>query len=165
MDARRADVFFPANPPGTAESELVAFRSPRPARRVALVGNYIPRKCGIATFTADLTEQLGRFRPEVTVDVWALDDADKPLEYHGVAGTIERADPAAYERAADAINASGADAVWLQHEYGIFGGPDGEMVCDFVDRIAAPLIVTCHTVLTNPSDKQRSILDHLVRRA
>ena len=76
MDARRADAFAFSRTGGTAETELIAFRSPRPTRRLALVGNYVPRKCGIATFTADLTEQLARFRPEIAVDVWALDDAD-----------------------------------------------------------------------------------------
>ena len=165
MDARRADSFVFSGDDSEAETELYSLHSIRPARRIALVGNYVPRKCGIATFTADLTEQLGRFRPEIAVDVWALDDADDRLEYRDVAGTIDRADAAAYARAADVINASGADAVWLQHEYGIFGGPDGDMVCDFVDRLAAPLIVTCHTVLTDPSDSQRRILEHLVQRA
>ena len=171
MDARRADAFaFSAdsdeeNYAEPGETELIAFRSPRPSRRIALIGNYVPRKCGIATFTADLTEQLARFRPEIGVDVWALDDADDRLPYAHVAGTIDRADPAEYARAAEAINASGVDAVWLQHEYGIFGGPDGEIVCDFVDRLAAPLIVTCHTVLTEPSANQRRIMEHLVERA
>lgn len=165
MDARRADAFFPQGQESAATTELVAFRSHRPARRIALIGNYAPRKCGIATFTTDLTEQLARFRPEIAVDVWALEDAGSPLTYTGVAGTIERQDPADYARVAEAIDASGADAVWLQHEYGIFGGPDGEMVCDFVDRIAAPLILTCHTVLGEPSERQRQILEHLVRRA
>lgn len=153
----------------TAENDapgaLVSFPRSRPERRVALIGNYVPRKCGIATFTSDLTEQLARHRPEVSVDVWALDDHGDSLPYAGVAGTIDRADPEDYARAARAINASGADAAWLQHEYGIFGGPDGEMVVDFVDRIAAPLIVTCHTVLTEPSANQRRILEHLVQRA
>ncbi|MGX7951554.1 glycosyltransferase [Tsuneonella sp. HG249] len=146
-------------------SHLVAFRSHRPARRIALVGNYVPRRCGIATFTADVFEQLGRFRPEISVDVWALEDRGAPLAYNGVAGTIDRADPADYARVAEAINASGAEAVWLQHEYGIFGGPDGEMVCDFADRLAAPLVLTCHTVLTEPSANQRRILEHLIQRA
>ena len=157
----------PSNPmpQASTQSPLVPFRSARPARRVALVGNYVPRKCGIATFTADLTEQLARYRPEVGVDVWALDDPGATLPYQGVTGTIDRSDPVAYARAADAINASGADAVWLQHEYGIFGGADGEMVMAFVDRLAAPLIVTCHTVLTDPSVNQRRILEHLVQRA
>ena len=164
MDGRT----FAFDTPARLEADgthLLAFRSPRPARRVALVGNYLPRKCGIATFTSDVFEQLGRFRPEIAIDVWALDDRDAPLAYNGVAGTIDRADPADYVRAAEAINASGAEAVWLQHEYGIFGGPDGEMVCDFADRLAAPLILTCHTVLTEPSPNQRRILEHLIQRA
>lgn len=165
MDARRADAFAFSRGDNSAETELIAFRSPRPSRRLALIGNYVPRKCGIATFTADLTEQLGRFRPEIAVDVWALDDADDRLAYDRVAGTIDRAHPGDFARAAEAINASRADAVWLQHEYGIFGGADGEMVVDFVDRLAAPLIVTCHTVLTEPSANQRRILEHLVQRA
>jgi len=163
MDGR-AFAFSPAHPQPDS-SPLVAFRSPRPSRRVALIGNYTPRKCGIATFTADVFEQLGRYRPEITVDVWALEDAGSPLVYQGVAGTIDRASPEDYARAAEIINASGAEAVWLQHEYGIFGGPDGEMVCDFVDRLAAPLILTCHTVLTEPSANQRRVLEHLVQRA
>src|SRR5690606_14968951 len=63
------------------------------------------------------------------------------------------------------FNESGAEAVWLQHEYGIFGGPDGDMVCDFVDRLAAPVILAPHTVLSEPSERQRAILEHLVSRA
>jgi len=70
-----------------------------------------------------------------------------------------------YLQAARAINESGADALWLQHEYGIFGGEDGAMVCDFVDRIAAPLVVTCHTVLAEPSLGQEQVLRHLISRA
>jgi glycosyltransferase involved in cell wall biosynthesis len=173
VDARRADTFafsfdgsdHDDHEVEAGESGLIAFRSPRPARRVAVIGNYIPRKCGIATFTADLTQQLARYRPEIAVDVWALDDADEPIEYEGVTGTIDRGEPADYVSAAEAINDSGVDAVWLQHEYGIFGGADGEMVCDFVDRIAAPLIVTCHTVLGEPSANQRRIMEHLIERA
>lgn len=156
-----------ANPVSNTQTvaPLVPFRVSRQPRRIAVVGNYVPRKCGIATFTADLVEQLGRFRPEITLDVWALDSPGDALPYEGVTGTIDRIDRIAYARAADAINASGVDAVWLQHEYGIFGGPDGELVTDFVDRLAAPLVVTCHTVLTDPSAGQRRILEHLVQRA
>ena len=138
--------------------------APEP-RRIALIGTYTPRKCGIATFGNDVFEKLAEFHPNVQVDVYALDDPRDPLAYEGVAGTIAYDDPAAYAIAARRINESGADAVWLQHEYGIFGGPDGEMVCDFVDRLAAPLILTPHTVLTEPGERQRAILDHLVKRA
>jgi len=137
---------------------------PKPFR-IALIGTYAPRKCGIATFTADIAEKLREFHPEVGVEVYALDDAAAPLTYDDIAGTISGGEREAYAQAARHINESGVDAVWLQHEYGIFGGPDGEAVCDLVDRLAAPLILTCHTVLADPSERQRAILCHLVTRA
>ncbi len=137
----------------------------RPIRRVALIGTFTPRKCGIATFTGDTAEQLARFHPQITVDVYALDDTADPQAYEGIAGTIAVGDSRSYEEAARRINESGVDAVWLQHEYGIFGGPDGELVCHLVDRLAAPLILTPHTILNEPSPRQRTILEHLVQRA
>ena len=133
--------------------------------RIALVGTYPPRRCGIATFTSDLVEQSARFHPELDFSVYALDSGSEQLGYPAGVRSITSSDPAAYREAARAINASGADAVWLQHEYGIFGGPDGQMVCDFVDRVAAPLILTLHTVLSEPSERQRAILDYLLSRA
>lgn len=145
--------------------EAVALPGVSRALRIALIGNFAPRKCGIATFTTDIYEKLRDFRPEMTVDVHALDDPAKPLDYAGVASPIARDDPEDYARAARQINEAGVDAVWLQHEYGIFGGPDGEMVTHFVDRLAAPLVLTLHTVLGEPSDRQRAILHHLVTRA
>lgn len=136
-----------------------------PVRRIALIGNYTPRKCGIATFTADIFDKLAEFHPEIAVDVYALDDPSQPMAYGPIAGTVVRDDPESYAAAAGSINDSGVDAVWLQHEYGIFGGPDGEMVLDFVERLAAPLILTPHTVLGEPSVRQRDILERLVARA
>jgi glycosyltransferase involved in cell wall biosynthesis len=138
---------------------------PSTARHIALVGTFTPRKCGIATFGTDIFDKLAEFHPGIRVSVHALDDPRNPLAYADVAGTIAEDDPEAYLAAARQINESGAEAVWLQHEYGIFGGPDGEMVCDFVDRLAAPLILTPHTVLSEPSDRQRAILEHLIQRA
>lgn len=134
-------------------------------RRVALVGGFRPRKCGIATFTTDIFEQLGIYHPEVAIDLHVVDSPSDPMDYPE-ARSILRADVAEdYRVTARRINEDGVDAVWLQHEYGIFGGDCGEMVLDLVDRVAAPLIVTLHTVLAHPSDKQRSILEHLLRRA
>ncbi|TCM17338.1 glycosyltransferase involved in cell wall biosynthesis [Novosphingobium sp. PhB165] len=147
-----------------AANETEADKRVEPAH-IALVGNFSPRKCGIATFTTDIFEQLRDHHPEITVDVHALDDPAYPLAYQGIAGTIACNDPEDYARAARQINESGVDAVWLQHEYGIFGGEDGEMVCHFVDRLAAPLIVTLHTVLLAPTVHQRVILEHLAARA
>jgi len=136
------------------------------ARRVALVGTYAPRKCGIATFTSDVVEQFARFNPEVGIDVYALDNpAAAPVEYAGVAGVIAQDSAEDYAVAARRINESGVGAVWLQHEYGIYGGPEGEMVCDFVDRLAPPLVLTLHTVLSDPSERQEAILRRLADRA
>lgn len=138
----------------------------RPLRRIALVGTYAPRKCGIATFTSDIVREFGRYNPEVAIDVYALDNrAAAPVAYPDIAGVIVQDEEEAYLRAARQINESGADALWLQHEYGIFGGPEGAMVCDFIDRIAAPLVLTLHTVLSEPSAEQERILRHLVTRA
>ncbi|MGD9810332.1 MAG: glycosyltransferase [Sphingobium sp.] len=74
-------------------------------------------------------------------------------------------DREAMKAAARRINDDGVDAVWLQHEYGIFGGESGEYVLDLVDRIAAPLIATLHTVLEFPSEKQETILRHIIGRS
>ena len=135
------------------------------ALRVAVIGTYPPRKCGIATFTGDLVEQLRVHNPEIAVDVYALERPGDGLDYRDTAGVIPIESAADYARVAQAINESGADAVWLQHEFGIFGGLDGAMVCDFVDRLAAPLILTLHTILGQPTDNQRTVLEHLISRA
>lgn len=134
-------------------------------RKVALVGTFAPRKCGIATFTTDIHDKLRAYHPEISVEVYALEDRAAPLDYGDTVETIACDDPAAYEVAARRINESAPDAVWLQHEYGIFGGDCGDMVCAFVERLAAPLILTLHTVLLDPTEKQLAILRHLTSRA
>jgi glycosyltransferase involved in cell wall biosynthesis len=133
--------------------------------RIALVGTFSPRKCGIATFTSDIFEQLGNFRAEIAVDVYALDRADSDIVYERPLQVITIDDPESYASTTRRINESGADAVWIQHEFGIFGDNNGEAVCDFVDQIAVPLIITFHTVLTAPSSRQRRIMRHLICRA
>ncbi len=151
---------------GSAIRDIFASaQATRARRKVALIGTYAPRQCGIATFGADIVSQLNRFEPDIALEVYALDETGKPHAYEGIAGTIDPRDPANIAAAAGAINASGVDAVWVQHEYGIFGPDDGAAVLDLVDRLAAPLILTAHTVLAQPSERQRAILHHLVTRA
>lgn len=133
--------------------------------RVALVGNFAPRKCGIATFTTDIFEQFASFQPETQLDVYALHDPNDPVVHDRAYAEIDRDSTAAYARAARQMNEDGVDAVWLQHEFGIFGGDCGEDVLTLVERIAAPLIVTMHTVLSAPSPKQEAITRRLVARA
>ena len=139
--------------------------SPRPRRRVALIGGFQPRKCGIATFTTDIYEQLGAYYPAFAVDLHVVDGANDSHHYPAARSVIRPGEGEDYRATARLINEDAVDAVWLQHEYGIFGGENGELVLDLVDRIAAPLIVTLHTVLSDPAPKQRAILERLIERA
>lgn len=162
----RHDHFTTAGPLAEVHSIFEACTAiPSRSVRIALIGTFAPRRCGIATFTADIADCLRRFHPEIGVDVHALDDSASSPPYRDVAGVIAVNDPEACARAAQRINQSGVDAVWLQHEYGIFGGDDGETVCGFVDGLAAPLVLTLHTVLGDPTSHQRAIMDHLLTRA
>jgi glycosyltransferase involved in cell wall biosynthesis len=135
-------------------------------RHIAMIGNYLPRKCGIATYTTDTFAALAARFPELKVDIWAMDDHPGRYAYPPeVTGTIAEQDRAAYLDAARAIEASGAQAIWLQHEYGIFGGPAGEHILALLDRTSLPLIVTLHTVLEKPNADQRRVMEGLLRRA
>ncbi|MDE1915158.1 MAG: glycosyltransferase family 4 protein [Sphingomonadales bacterium] len=132
--------------------------------RVALVGTYAPRKCGIATFTTDVREKLATYYPSIDVEVYALDQAGSGLDYDPAITIIRAEEPGDYARAARLINESGADVVWVQHEFGIFGGRDGALIRELVDGVAAPVLATFHTVLTCPSPSQRAVMEHLLTR-
>jgi glycosyltransferase involved in cell wall biosynthesis len=140
--------------------------SSRKSLRIALLGNHSPRRCGIATFTGDFASALLRGFPDIAVDIYAMNDAGSAYDYPPqVVQGIDEANPIAYADAARAIGASGADLLWVQHEYGIFGGPAGSHLLRLLDRITIPVIVTLHTVLTNPNEDQRRVLEAVVRRA
>jgi glycosyltransferase involved in cell wall biosynthesis len=132
---------------------------------VALIGNLPPRRCGIATFTADTRDALMQAKPNLIVDVYAMDDGQGDFARADDVFHIAQVDTSAYLAAAQQINDSKADLVWLQHEFGIFGGPDGDMVIDMVDAIDMPLAVTLHTVLEKPSANQRRVMKALIEKA
>ncbi|HEU0045183.1 glycosyltransferase family 4 protein [Sphingomonas sp.] len=135
-------------------------------RRIALIGNFLPRQCGIATFTTDVFHAMRARCPDVAVDVYAMDDRPGRYDYPPeVTATIAEQDRAAYSETARRIEATGADAIWLQHEYGIFGGPAGEHILTLLDRTTLPLVVTLHTVLEQPDADQRRVMEGLLRRA
>lgn len=150
----------------TASSSRHSFSKKRNNRssRVAVIGTFAPRKCGIATFTEDLKTKVETFHPGTAFDVYALDHCEAASLYDDPVNLICVDDVQSYRDAARQINRSGVDAVWLQHEYGIFGGPDGALVTELVDRIELPLIVTFHTILTQPSTGQRQVLQHILAR-
>lgn len=127
--------------------------SPLPPRtkHLALIGNFLPRQCGIATYTTDTYLALQDRFPDIKVDVYAMDDRAEGYDYPPeVTGSIAQEDRLDYLTAARAIEASGAQAVWVQHEYGIFGGPAGEHLLALLDRLTIPVIVTLHTILETP---------------
>jgi glycosyltransferase involved in cell wall biosynthesis len=139
---------------------------PQTIRRIALVGNYPPRLCGIATFTFDVHQALASAFPDIPVDVYAMNDPGSSHAYpDAVVCTIAQDDIADYRAAAHRINESGADVVIVQHEYGIFGGDSGVHLLRLLDRVSAPVVVTLHTVLEAPNSGQRAVLDALARRA
>lgn len=164
--------FRRATPLGGAVLELFGSDENAPAiahlagaKRMALIGGFRPRKCGIATFTTDVYEQLGIHHGELSVDLHVIDNPADGLSYPEARTVIRSDDVDDYRAAARQMNEDGVDAVWLQHEYGIYGGDCGSMVLELVDRIAAPLIVTLHTVLAEPSAQQRHVLERIVDRA
>lgn len=133
--------------------------------KVALIGTFAPRKCGIATFTEDLKTHVAAHYPNISFDVFALDHRTALALYDPDIRVLPAGERDAYCAAAELINLSKPDAVWLQHEYGIFGGPDGELICELVDRLEVPLVVTFHTILSSPSPNQRAVLQRILQRA
>lgn len=134
--------------------------------QVAIVGSYVPRRCGIATFTHDLYGALEHSTPRISCRAIAVTDETGAYCYpEEVRGQIEQRESASYAAAAEYLNASNIDAVILQHEFGIYGGPAGAHIIEFLRRLRPPLISTLHTVLDTPDNNQRRVMDELIRHS
>ena len=132
-------------------------------QKIAFVGDYLPRKCGIATFTYDLCTSVATQYPGSDCFVVPINDISPrattiPAE---VRFEIEEQELDSYLRAADFLNFANADIVCLQHEYGIFGGPAGSHIVRLLRDLRMPIVTTLHTVLREPSDDQRRVLDQV----
>ncbi|MFO7956503.1 MAG: glycosyltransferase family 4 protein [Candidatus Brocadiia bacterium] len=132
---------------------------------IAFVATYPPRQCGIGTFTSDVVSSVrqsmdGRLRTAVV----ALDEpADEELEYPDeVEYILNQHDNTEYVRAAEYLNYSNVRAVSVQHEFGIFGGRDGAYVVDLLRELRCPIVTTFHTILNQPSDSQREVMNELI---
>lgn len=131
-------------------------------QRVALIGTYLPRKCGIATFTSDLAEAIAAAAPRL--DVFALAMNDRPEGYRyppRVHFEINDKRLNEYRLAADFLNVSKTDVLIVEHEYGIFGGVQGAHLLELMRRVRMPVLTTLHTVLRNPSDEQRRVMEQI----
>ncbi len=132
-------------------------------RRAALVGSYVPRQCGIATFTKDLRDALVSSQDDLSTLVVALDDTPKGYPYPSeVRLQLRAAQKRDYRVAADLLNINNVDAVFLQHEFGIFGGPDGSHIQNLISRLRMPVITTLHTVLRNPTPGQATVMADII---
>ncbi|HEX2874879.1 MAG TPA: glycosyltransferase family 4 protein [Polyangiaceae bacterium] len=132
-------------------------------RKLAFVGNHLPRQCGIATFTSDLSASVALAAPDLQPLVVAMNDAGQNHAYPAqVRFEIAEDELAAYRRAAQYLNASGVEVVSLQHEYGIFGGKCGVHVLTLLRELRMPVVTTLHTILTAPSTLQRATLDQVI---
>ena len=135
-------------------------------RKIAFLGDYLPRKCGIATFTSDLLTSVATEHPQSQCFAVPVNDIEKGYEYPGVVRfEIEEQDLSSYQRAADFINISNVDIVCVQHEFGIYGGPAGRHLLALVHELKMPVVTTFHTLLREPNDTQRRVMQELIARS
>jgi len=132
-------------------------------RTIAFVGDHLPRKCGIATFTTDLLGAVAGMYPRTQCFAVSVNDIPEGYAYPEVVRfEIEEQDLSSYVRAADFLNISNVDTVCLQHEFGIFGGPAGSHILALLRELRMPVVTTLHTVLTEPGPEQRRVMEGLI---
>ncbi len=132
-------------------------------RKIAFLGDHLPRKCGIATFTSDLLAAVAAAHPQSQCFCVSVNDIAGGYEYPEVVRfEIEEQDLSSYLRAADFLNIGNVDVVCLQHEFGIFGGPAGGHILALLRELRMPVVTTLHTVLRNPQQDQRRVMEGLI---
>src|SRR5580693_5765311 len=133
-------------------------------RKVAFLGDYLPRKCGIATFTTDLCRAMTAEFPAIQCLVVPVNDLAEGYDYPPeVRFEIAEQDLPSYLRAADFLNITDVDVVCVEHEFGIFGGPAGSHVLALLRELQMPIVTTLHTVLREPNAEQRRVMRDLIR--
>ena len=134
--------------------------------RIAVVGNHLPRQCGIATFTTDLCNAIAAEYKSSELSVVAVNDPLSPYAYPSrVRFEITEGDISSYRAAASYLNSRDIDVVCLQHEYGIYGGIAGSHVLELLKHLRMPVVTTLHTVLREPDADQRNVLQEIAARS
>src|SRR5438270_1686982 len=135
-------------------------------RKIAFVGDHLPRKCGIATFTSDLLAAVASTHPQSKCFCVSVNDIKGGYEYPEVVRfEIEEQDLSSYQRAADFLNINNVDIVCVQHEFGIYGGPAGSHLLALLRELKMPVVTTLHTVLREPNEDQRRVMQELIARS
>ena len=132
-------------------------------QRLAFIGNHLPRRCGIATFTHDLHLAVAAARPHLNTSVVAMTDPGGTYAYPPAVRHQVRDDVIGdYVRAAEQLNRAGIDVACLQHEYGIFGGEAGGNIIELLSRLEMPIVTTLHTVLSQSTPTQRGVMRRII---
>jgi len=134
-------------------------QEPSAISKIAFLGDYLPRKCGIATFTTDLCCAIAAEFPALQCLVVPVNDLAGGYGYPAeVRFEIAEQDLPSYLRAADFLNITDVDVVCVEHEFGIFGGPAGSHVLALLRELRMPIVTTLHTILREPNDDQRRVI-------
>ncbi len=137
-----------------------------PPDRIAFLGGFLPRLCGIATFTHDLCEAVAAAVPGSQCYAGAMNDRSEGYDYPPrVRFELDQKDLDSYRRAADFLNFNNADVLCVQHEFGIYGGSAGSHLLALLKEVRMPVVATLHTVLREPNADQRRVMEELVRRS
>jgi len=132
-------------------------------QRIAFIGNHLPRRCGIATFTHDLHRAVAMARPDLETGVIAMTDSGCTYDYPpAVRFEIREEAIDEHAQAAERLNKAGFDVVSLQHEYGIFGGRAGGNIIHLLSRLEMPVVTTLHTVLADPTPVQHDVMRKII---
>ena len=132
--------------------------------RIAVIGNYLPRQCGIATFTTDLCEAISAEYGTARLLALPVNDTEDGYDYPArVRWSLAQDDLTSYQEAAEFLNFNNIDMVCLQHEYGIFGGPAGSHILRLLRGLKMPLVTTLHTVLREPDPNQLMVMEEIAQ--
>ncbi len=130
---------------------------------IAFIGNSLPRRCGIATFTTNLQQAISMSGADMETAIVAMTDHGHAYDYPPVVRLQVNDDRIEeYAHAADFLNAGKFEVVSLQHEFGIFGGEAGAHIMTLLSRLNMPIVTTLHTVLSEPTPAQRGVLNRIV---
>jgi glycosyltransferase involved in cell wall biosynthesis len=137
-------------------------KNPLNTKNIAFLGDYVPRRCGIATFTADICEAISTEFPDAQCIVGSVNDRPEGYDYPPrVRFEIAEQELDSYRRAAQFLNLNNVEVVSVQHEFGIYGGATGSHLLAFMREVHMPVVTTLHTVLREPNDDQRAVMKEM----
>jgi glycosyltransferase involved in cell wall biosynthesis len=147
---------------GTAPPQARSHSKPSLPSRIAVIGNYLPRHCGIATFTTDLCTAIAAEYGTARLLALPVNDTEEGYDYPSrVRWSLAQDDVKSYQNAAEFLNFNNIDMVCLQHEYGIFGGPAGSHILHLLRGLKMPVVTTLHTVLREPNPDQMLVMEEI----